>query len=696
MPLRRPSDERSAPPPSPARALRRRRDHARAQAPGSLDSAFDPNVNGRVLGLAVQPDGKILIGGGFTTVGGVTRNHLARLNADGTLDADFDPNITGSDVRAIVVQPDGAILIGGNFFKVGAAFASFIARLQPDGTADSGFSAGALNSVSCVALQVDGKILFGGDFTGLSRVGADGTLDASFLPGVDGNVFSIAVDARAHVLVGGTFPDVAGAPRNHLARLGPDGTLDADFDPDPDDNVRCILVQLDGNILLGGDFSMVGGAAHPHLVRVQSNGLSDPGFTGEADNAISSLALQADGKILLAGMFTSVDGMPANANLARLGADGTVDPGFNTNVVGNVYGTALQVDGSVLIGGDVQTVDTTTRNHFARLLNGVATQALSVPDAATVLWQRSGAVPEVSGVSFEQSLDGGATWTMLGNGVSVSGGWQLLGANLAGYHGSLLVLGQTAGGQFNASSGLAEQMAAFDFDTFSVPPGLAAPASGQVTNRPLAIGFTLPEPALAGSVTLSFGSIVLTLASGQETAGTHAFTIDSAAPAADATVVASISGNTIIPDGAYRVTLSYQDARGHPAAQSTNPNVTIDTAAPVIAAPAGGFSPLIVFVGAACPNFAAQAAITDATSVTPSQAPVAGVALNTLGDQVVTVTATDAAGNTATLDVQVTVRPLGAQSTILLAHGDAPPGAGNTGGPPGRCAAHQPRRACDR
>ena len=39
--------------------------------------------------IAVQSDGKILIGGGFTTVGGETRNCIARLNTDGSLDTDL-------------------------------------------------------------------------------------------------------------------------------------------------------------------------------------------------------------------------------------------------------------------------------------------------------------------------------------------------------------------------------------------------------------------------------------------------------------------------------------------------------------------------------------------------------------------------------------------------------------------------------
>ena len=80
---------------------------------------FDPNANGAVHVVVVQPDGKILLGGEFTTLspnGGapVTRNHIARLNPDGTLDTAFDPNANAA-VRSIAVQADGKILVGGFF-----------------------------------------------------------------------------------------------------------------------------------------------------------------------------------------------------------------------------------------------------------------------------------------------------------------------------------------------------------------------------------------------------------------------------------------------------------------------------------------------------------------------------------------------------------------------------------------------------
>ena len=123
---------------------------AAVRGQSALDG-FDPNANGTVYVVVVQPDGKILIGGDFTTLspnGGaaVTRNRIARLNPDGTLDTAFNPNANG-DVYSIAVQADGKILVGGDFTSIGGQTRNHIARLDATtGLADS-FDPNASNSV---------------------------------------------------------------------------------------------------------------------------------------------------------------------------------------------------------------------------------------------------------------------------------------------------------------------------------------------------------------------------------------------------------------------------------------------------------------------------------------------------------------------------------------------------------------------
>ena len=182
----------------------------RVRAQSALDG-FDPNANGPVRAVVVQPDGKILIGGDFTTLspnGGpaVTRNHIARLNSDGTLDPAFDPDANNS-VRAIAVQPDGKILVGGSFTNIGGQTRNRIARLDAaTGSADA-FDPNANDHVDAIAVQPDGKILVTGFFFGTNSIG--------------------------------------GQLRNHIARLDASTGLADTFNPDPGtaSNVDAVLLQ---------------------------------------------------------------------------------------------------------------------------------------------------------------------------------------------------------------------------------------------------------------------------------------------------------------------------------------------------------------------------------------------------------------------------------------------------------------------
>ncbi len=135
---------------------------ARLERDGRVDQTLDLGAlgggGGNVIVGAIQPDGKILVGGTFTTMLGATRNGIARLNTDGTLDTAFDPNATGS-VSAIAVQPDGKILIGGDFTMVQGVARNRIARLNPDGSLDTAFDPNANCFVDAIAVQPDGKIL---------------------------------------------------------------------------------------------------------------------------------------------------------------------------------------------------------------------------------------------------------------------------------------------------------------------------------------------------------------------------------------------------------------------------------------------------------------------------------------------------------------------------------------------------------
>jgi uncharacterized delta-60 repeat protein len=304
---------------------------ARLNTDGSLDTTFNPNANSAVITIAVQPDGKILAGGFFTNIGGASRKLIARLDAETGLADSFNPSASELDtVEALSVLPNGKILVSGTFTSMGGATRRSIARLDSStGAADSFNANVAGGDIASLLVQPDGKILIGGDFTSvggqprrkLARLNADGTLDNVFRPDADFRVQVIALQPDGKVLAGGNFTTIGGTSRNHLARLdGTTGVADS-FDPRPDSTVESIAVQSDGKILVSGIFGRVpfGGAIHKGIVRFGPTGALDS-FEPNPDDDVRSVCLPADGKVLIGGNFTDLDGVPRHL-FARLSND---------------------------------------------------------------------------------------------------------------------------------------------------------------------------------------------------------------------------------------------------------------------------------------------------------------------------------------------------------------------------------------
>jgi uncharacterized delta-60 repeat protein len=384
-----------------------RRRIARLNPSGTLDLPFDPNATGVVNSIAVQADGKVLAGGEFNgtnSIGGARRNRIARLDATtGSADPSFDPNADGG-VGSVAVQPDGRILLGGGFGTLsppGGPQIIFrrIARLKPDGTPELSFNPNIPNPtdfVYSIAVQEDRKILVGGSFTTLApnfggavprnniaRLEIDGrldqTLNLTFAVDGFGQLFATAVQPDGKILIGGRFTGVAGVMRNNIARLNTDGTLDTIFNPDADPQVYSLAMQADGRILAGGSFTHISGALRNHIARLDATtGLPDS-FNPNANNTVNAIAVQADDKILVGGEFTTLEptngvALPETRNrIARLNLDGTLAP-FNPNANNGVYSLAVQADTRILVSGAFTTLEPTNgmalpvmRKRIARL-----------------------------------------------------------------------------------------------------------------------------------------------------------------------------------------------------------------------------------------------------------------------------------------------------------------------------------------
>ena len=344
----------------------------RLNADGTIDNTFNPGTgaNNTVAEVATQPDGKLIIAGYFTSFSGKNSNHIVRLNANGTIDHSFNPG-TGADngVDALALQPDGKILIGGSFNTYNGTSVKRVARLNADGTLDKTFKLDKEidGLVFTMLRQPNGKILVGGYFNsfngkvrfgGITRLNADGSFDKSFNPGegaLFSSVYAITLQPDGKILIGGDFRFFNGIMRDHIARLNADGSVDESFDSNRgvNEKINTIALQADGKILIGGDFTKHFNTSRNKIARLNTNGSLDKTFESSvgANYTVRTITLQPDEKILVGGNFTKYNGINRN-QIARLNADGTLtNDTFNrgTGANGDVRTLVLQPDGKILV-----------------------------------------------------------------------------------------------------------------------------------------------------------------------------------------------------------------------------------------------------------------------------------------------------------------------------------------------------------
>lgn len=390
--------------------------------PGSPDQSFGQNgsVHTDVVktkfysdgnASALQPDGKILVGGNYNSV------EIIRYLPDGTPDKSFGNNgvavlepVSGS-VEGICVQPDGDIIIAGLLSGEILTESVFAARFFPDGTPDPSFGTegvakldfGDYAGVSAVALQPDGKVLLCGgassqggsiqfQYSTLVRLTEKGLVDKSF--GTDGRVKNkafnnntcLAIQEDGKIVTAGqritganNFPDYA------VSRYNPDGTPDAMFGNKGttltdgfgyDDNATSIFLQPDGKIVTGGySYSGTEGRYVMTAMRYLEDGRQDNefGMAGKAAIPFDKKASKAyqilgqpDGKMILAG-GTYQDNQFNNADyaLCRLSENGSVDSSFaldgrqitqSDNTTEEALSALLQPDGKIVLTGFSQDI----------------------------------------------------------------------------------------------------------------------------------------------------------------------------------------------------------------------------------------------------------------------------------------------------------------------------------------------------
>lgn len=359
---------------------------------GSIDLPFNTEglgINGLIQSVVIQKDGKLIIGGSFTTYNGKIRTNVARLHPDGSLDTTFNSKIDWSDmVTSIALQEDGKILVGG-LFEMNTPAQKNVIRLHPDGSPDISFnsSPGAESFVDHLAIQTDGKIIIVGSFTkhmgfplnGIARLNTNGTVDTTFKigSGVEGYAEKIVIQPDGKIVIAGYVTGYNGVQINNLVRLNTDGSLNSTFQngSGPDDFVQDMYLQPNGQLVIAGRFKTVDGKTANQLARINSDGTLDNTFSAGLGidvslNTLNTVVVQPDGKIITAGRFNSFNGTPANS-IVRLNSDGSRDHTFEAGLgIDNdkiIYTALLQPDEKIIIGGSFTSYNGNGRNKIARI-----------------------------------------------------------------------------------------------------------------------------------------------------------------------------------------------------------------------------------------------------------------------------------------------------------------------------------------
>lgn len=381
---------------------------------GTVDESFtlDPTIGQPSIGkITLLASGEILISTLFFS-------NIYKLNADGSRHAThflemltFASNTSPASntvIRFMVEESNGKILIGGRFTTVEGFTRRDLVRVNLDGTVDTGSNLNGFNGpgilddsrigVSSIVLQADGKFIVGGDFRkyageqvlGIMRLNADFTRDTSFDGALDADAsdnihyysyFNVLKQHPDGDLVGvGRFKNYNLASSNNFVKINPDGSKDDAFDNicrGFDESMQKFALQPDGKILAIGRFHSFNGYNRNRIVRLNADGSVDEGFEAQSHHFLTDyvsprdIAIQPDGKILIASdgrWFGSARG----GSLVRLNADGTNDDAFNPltpenyGVRGQVMSIALQPDGKIIIAGSFQFGSTATTRQMAR------------------------------------------------------------------------------------------------------------------------------------------------------------------------------------------------------------------------------------------------------------------------------------------------------------------------------------------
>jgi hypothetical protein len=364
----------------------------------SLGTGSQNGVSGVGVGALAVVGNEVYVGGGFTSAGGVSANRVARFNTQtntwSTLGTGSSNGVNGPFVFALAVVGN-EVVVGGSFTSAGGVSANNVARFNTLTNTWSSLGTGSSNGVNddVFALAVVGdEVYVGGDFTSAGGVSANrvarfntqtntwSTLGTGSSNGVSGDVFALAVVGN-EVVVGGSFTSAGGVSANNVARFNTQtntwSTLGTGSSNGVNGEVRALAV-VGNEVFVGGFFTSAGGVSANRVARfnTQTNTWSTLG-TGSSNGVndwVYALAVVGN-EVFVGGAFTSAGGVSAN-NVARFNTQtntwSTLGTGSSNGVDGGgVYALAV-VGNDVVVGGRFTSAGGVSANYVARWNSGTS------------------------------------------------------------------------------------------------------------------------------------------------------------------------------------------------------------------------------------------------------------------------------------------------------------------------------------
>jgi uncharacterized delta-60 repeat protein len=360
---------------------------------GGRNASFAPRVQlpGEVREVLRQSDGRYLVGGLFTEINGSDSPFLARLTARGVVEPTFtDLALPDNPVNGLALQPDGKVLVVGTFQTISGSVYPGVVRLLPSGVPDPAFvpdfAAGTVPypSITKLALEPSGHVLLLGNFspasvggTGTEQLvrllGASGQQDPTFAPAYSqAEALLVQPDGRI-VLAGYSLRPAGGGSSRSLVRLQANGNVDF---VGPFSGIQFAALAHDpatGAIYAGGNLNSV----VPFVLRFGSSGAQDMGYVpimpSGSSARVHSLAVQPDGKLLVGGDF-QFNSSQLEEGVRRLLPSGAFDPTFTpptmpSSTFPGVLKLLPQADGALVVAGGFGTLNGAPVVSLARLVD---------------------------------------------------------------------------------------------------------------------------------------------------------------------------------------------------------------------------------------------------------------------------------------------------------------------------------------